>query len=1048
MRRLVRFTQEELDEIKRRVSLADLVRRHGVVLNGHGKNLIGLCPFHRDTSPSLVITPEKNLWNCLGACGKGGDVIEWVIRAEKISFTRAVAFLKNLDKLDPNARCAARKMPLKIETPVTPTDEPLPEAERQKLLKPVVEFYQSTLKTAPKALDYLKRRRINHAEAIDTFKLGYSNRSLAYHVPGWDELRRHYQTIGIFRPETGHEHFSGCLVIPVIQPNGNIGEIYGRKTLGHLLRKGSVQHLYLPGPHVGVWNEAALAASDELILCEALIDALTFWCAGFRNVTASYGTNGFTPDHLAAIQTYGIKRVLIAYDRDDAGEKGVGELLPKLTAAGCEVFRVLFPNGQDANDVARSVKDPTDALGQLLRGAAWLGKGTPPPITSAPVSSPILANDPPPAAKLHPAELPPTPSLLAALIEPQAVEPLTPAPPEPPPEESPDDDNDEPKAAQPKAADPARAAQVGDVGAIDFTFQERLWRVRGLEQNLSAGVLKVSVRISHKTEFHLDTLDLVSSRQRELFLKTAARETGIRQETLKYDLARILRRMEELQDDLIEQKLSPKKPEVQMSEQERAEALAFLESPDLLDRIVRDFDALGIVGERVSLLTAYIATVSRKLEKPLSVLIQSSSASGKTAVMDAVLSLVPPEDVVKFSSMTGQALFYLDDIDLQHKILAIAEEEGAANADYAIKLLMSDGKLVIASTMKDPKTGNFVARQREKPGPTMVMMTTTNAEVAEEKANRMLTLAANEDRDQTRRIHELQRESQTVEGLLRSRDKEAVKRRHQNAQRLLRPLHVAIPSEYAKRLTFLDTYLRTRRDHMKYLTLILSAALLYQHQRPRRQIEHDGNVLTYIEATAEDIEIVNHLADEVLGRSLDEMSPQTRRLLMLIDKMVDTRSAEAQQPRADFRFSRRDVREFTGWTDFQVRIHMHKLEGLEYVLPHRGARGITFQYELLYDGRGKSGRRFCMGLIDVSKLKNEGSTDHNVHENPNNEGSTSVQSAPNEHPTSDAKSAASPPLSDASPSSPKNEVKKHLLRTGPRNGSKAVVQKRASAKEK
>ena len=61
-------------------------------------------------------------------------------------------------------------------------------------------------------------------------------------------------------------------------------------------------HLYLPGPHRGVWNEAALAAAKEIILCEALIDALTFWCAGYRNVTASYGVEGFTADHLAAFK--------------------------------------------------------------------------------------------------------------------------------------------------------------------------------------------------------------------------------------------------------------------------------------------------------------------------------------------------------------------------------------------------------------------------------------------------------------------------------------------------------------------------------------------------------------------------------------------------------------------------------------------------------------------------------------------------------------------------------------------------------------------------
>ena len=120
--------------------------------------------------------------------------------------------------------------------------------------------------------------------------------------------------------------------------------MYGRKiTPG--LREGTPLHLYLPGPHRGVWNEAALAVSKEIILCEALIDALTFWCAGYRHVTASYGINGFTDDHRAAFQKYGTKKIYIAYDRDDAGEGAAQELAEELLAMGIDCYRVQFPQG-------------------------------------------------------------------------------------------------------------------------------------------------------------------------------------------------------------------------------------------------------------------------------------------------------------------------------------------------------------------------------------------------------------------------------------------------------------------------------------------------------------------------------------------------------------------------------------------------------------------------------------------------------------------------------------------------------------------------------
>ena len=137
---------------------------------------------------------------------------------------------------------------------------------------------------------------------------GYADRTLAYRLPAKNrqagaELRGRLQTLGLLR-ESGHEHFNGALTVPVFGAHGEVLGIYGRK-VGERLRPGTPLHLYLAGPRRGVWNEEALAASKEVVLCEALLDALTFWVHGFRNVTASYGVNGFTEDHLAAFRSTG-----------------------------------------------------------------------------------------------------------------------------------------------------------------------------------------------------------------------------------------------------------------------------------------------------------------------------------------------------------------------------------------------------------------------------------------------------------------------------------------------------------------------------------------------------------------------------------------------------------------------------------------------------------------------------------------------------------------------------------------------------------------------
>jgi hypothetical protein len=200
---------------------------------------------------------------------------------------------------------------------------------------------------------------------------------------------------------------------------------------------------------------------------------------------------------------------------------------------------------------------------------------------------------------------------------------------------------------------------------------------------------------------------------------------------------------------------------------------------------------------------------------------------------------------------------------------------------------------------------------------------------------------------------------------------------HRNAQRLLRPVHVTNP--FARELTFLDDQTRTRRDHLKYLTLIRAIALLHQYQRPTQTTMHKGTALPYIEATLDDIAAANALAHEALGRSLDELAPQTRRLLMLMDEMVTAACKRLQIKREDHRFSRRDVREYTGWGHTQLRLHLSRLEDLEYLLLHRGGRGQSFVYELLYDGAGKDGTPFLCGLLDVDELRARASHDYDAN---------------------------------------------------------------------
>jgi DNA primase catalytic core len=500
---MARIPNEEIERLKKEIPIERLVTGFGVELKRQGKDLFGRCPFHDDKTPSLSVSPETNLWHCLGACNSGGDVIAWVMQTRGVSFRHAVELLRDdhPSLAAGDGRVVRKGTTVKLASPVAA------DADDQQTLRDVVAFYHQTLKESPEALRYLESRGLRHPEMIEHFQIGVANRKLGLTLPdknrkAGEEMRSRLQRLGILR-ESGHEHFNGSVVFPIFDLEGNVLGMYGRKITPNL-REGTPLHLYLPGPHKGVWNEEALQASKEIILCESIIDALTFWCAGFRNVTASYGVNGFTDDHKAAFTKHGVKHVWIAYDRDEAGDAAAEQLKKELTSSSA---RVLFPKGMDANEYALKVTPASQSFAVLLN-----------------------RTEKPPAGPAEP---------------------------------------------------------VVQVAGDEITLQEedRRYRIRGLAKNMSHELLKVNVLVHCGDLFHVDTLDLYSARQRAAFTKQASDELRLKEETLRRDLGRVLLQLEKLQDEQIRKALTPEKPEAQMSDADRAEALTLLRDPKLLDRI-------------------------------------------------------------------------------------------------------------------------------------------------------------------------------------------------------------------------------------------------------------------------------------------------------------------------------------------------------------------------------------------------------------------------------------------------------------------------------
>jgi DNA primase catalytic core len=859
----------DLTRLKQSVDLVAVVQSRGVKLVRQGKDFVGLCPFHKEKTPSFHVTPSKNLFNCLG-CHVGGSVIDFIMRRDGLTKSQAVAWLKEHSG-GVFTRPAVSAPPARILKP----------EDAEALLQRVVKFYARTLRKDETGMSYLNRRNLSGATLLEVFQVGYSNGSLHKALPKSGDMIRNLKTLGVLNTK-GQEHFGGCITVPIFDAAGHVAGIYGRR-----VNDAEPRHLYLPGPHRGVFNGAAARTSQSLFITEAIFDALSLWQAGFKNAVALYGAHGWTGDHEKLLRDNGTTEIYLALDNDATGEEATarlkGEVLPPLVK---QIHVVRWPEGvKDANDFFAS-RSPAD-------------------------------------------------------FEKQCLEPLKPA--QPPKSEVTEKLGDEEITMTPDGF----AARYG----------QRRYELRAIEQQKAAR-LRATVKAVHAGRFHIDTVDFYISRSRRIFISEVARLFRETVEVIEADVNRLIGQVEAYAQKQLTESQSQV---VLVSDTDKAEALKLGRHPDLAGEILRDMEKLGLIGEATNKLIGYLVMTSRKMPDPLALLTLSGSGAGKSLLQDTILCLCPDEDLIKLTSLTDRALFYKGEDSLRHKVLAVEELAGAAGADYAIRNLISAKKLVIESTIKNPLTGKLETQVNTVNGPTAVFQTTTNPRTDAETRSRFILIGVDESPEQTRAILAAQRQSHTREGWQRRLAREAILKRHQAFQRLLRPLKIINPFEPL--LSYPDESLLVRRDHPKYLNLILAVTFLYQLQRP---VRNDAALGDYIETTLDDIAIANELAHELFGHSLDDLSRPGRELLRLIAEYVAKQAGGGAPDKVNF--NRRELREAFKWGDTRLRTHLEELVEMEYVVPLSGRFGQTYQYRLVYEPTDEPGR-FLSGLKSVEQLR-------------------------------------------------------------------------------
>ncbi len=448
------------------------------------------------------------------------------------------------------------------------------------------------------------------------------------------------------------------------------------------------------------------------------------------------------------------------------------------------------------------------------------------------------------------------------------------------------------------------------------------YRIGGVKP-LFVTSLRVNIRAGNGKVSYYDSIDLYASRGRSSFAQGLYRTWGISPERVETDLIRILELLEKERDERLLRKDKTVKNE--LTEEERMMGMNLLRDRNIFRRITEDMSRMGYVGEELNKILLYLCASSRKLDDPISVLIISQSASGKSYLVDTVKRLMPPEDVVAVTSLSDQALNYID--DLMHKFLILGEAVHSDVIEYQIREMLSGKELSRLVTVKDPESGKMQSEVVRTPVVVSSVMSGTNRAINPENASRCFVVNTDESAEQTQRIQENQRYKYSLEKLKGGNvEKERIIKTHRAAQKLLRKVNIV--NDFAPLLNFPVKLMRTRRDHERFMDLIACVCFLRQYQK--KEETEDG--VTYIRCDLEDYSVAYKIMVEgVLSSTMRELPAGAQ---ILYEQMRNLAKKEAEIQELDvteISMTQRQIREYTGQSQQSVKMGIRQLIDFEYI---------------------------------------------------------------------------------------------------------------------
>ncbi len=354
-----RISESTLREIRERTDIVEVVS-DAVRLSRSGASFRGLCPFHREKTPSFFVHPAKQIFHCFG-CGEGGSVFHFLMKTRNLSFAEAVEDLGD-----------RYGIPIRYERGPAPER---PQEDLYKILQTASEIYRELLRSSPAgtgAREFLRRRGIS-PEAGQEFFLGYGGGGndllAALSRKGFDPARAEAAGLVVSREGGGYrERFRGRVIFPIADARGRICG-FGARALGDSVPK------YINSPESQVYRKSAvlyglhqalpsIRRERKLLVVEGYMDLIGLWQKGVRNVVATCGTS-LTESHARALKRMA-EDIILLFDGDVAGKRSAVRAGGPLYAAGVSPLVLFPPKGMDPDDWAKGTS-PEELVDRIAR---------------------------------------------------------------------------------------------------------------------------------------------------------------------------------------------------------------------------------------------------------------------------------------------------------------------------------------------------------------------------------------------------------------------------------------------------------------------------------------------------------------------------------------------------------------------------------------------------------------------------------------------------------------------------------------------------------